>query len=115
MRLLTREAWRTGDPATIGEVLQAPDKEGKNRKAMKQHARDQFERARIYIAGQSNRLLDWLANLAARPDAVWAMLQLDQLKRPEIGGVEAKDPPALEYMARLVDGVLRKVARQGGD
>ncbi|BCX03531.1 MAG: CRISPR-associated RAMP protein Csx10 [Candidatus Roseilinea sp.] len=115
MRLLAREAWRTGDPATIGEVLQAPDKEGKNRKAMKQHARDQFERARIYIAGQSNRLLDWLANLAARPDAVWAMLQLDQLKRPEIGGVEAKDPPALEYMARLVDGVLRKVARQGGD
>lgn len=115
MRLLAREAWRTGSAKLIGDVLKEPDKDGKNRKAMKQHAREQFQRSRISIAGESKRLIEWMKSLSDKPETVWDMLQVDQLKRPVIGGVMAKDPPALEYAARLIEGVLRKSAKEGGD
>lgn len=113
MRLLAREAWRQNTAALIGDVLKQPDKQGKNAKAMKQHARDQFQQARVHIAGQSKTLIEWLEELADKPQKVWPALQTGQLRRPEIGGVKAEDPPALEYAARLIDGVLRKAAREG--
>lgn len=113
MRVLMRDAWRANDATLIGEVLKEPDKDGKNKKAMKRHARDQFEKARISVTAESPRLIDWLRNLAASPHTVWAVLEKDRLKCPEIGGAKAEDPPALEYAARLIDGVLRKAAREG--
>jgi CRISPR-associated protein Csx10 len=115
MRVLVREAWRSKDTALIRDVLEEPDKDGKNRSAMKRHARDQFEKAHISVAGESKRLVVWLKGLADKPETVWNVLQTDQLKRPEIGGVKAEDPLALEYAARLIEGVLRKAAKDGSD
>lgn len=109
MRLLVREAWRTRNTKLISDVVE----EGKHPKAMKQHARDQFQRARVSVAGTSKRLIEWLKELAVKPDEVWNTLSVNDLKRPEIGGIKAKDPPSLEYMARLIDGVLRKAAKEG--
>lgn len=114
MRVLVREAWRKDNAQLILDVLKEPDKDGSSPKAMKRHARDQFEKSRISLAGSTRRLIDWLRTLADNPQTVWATLQIDQLKPPEIGGVKAENPNALEYVARLVDGVLRKAAREGG-
>jgi CRISPR-associated protein Csx10 len=115
MRVLVREAWRMNNADLIREVLKEPDKDGSNRTAMKRQARDQFDKARISLTGSTQRLIDWLKTLADNPQTVWTTLQMDQLKRPEIGGVKAENPDALEYAARLVDGVLRKAAKEGGD
>lgn len=114
LRTLVREAWRAKDATLISEVLKEPDKEGNNRKAMKRHAREQFDKARISI-NDTSPLLIWLSALANTPSAVWNELGTSGLARPTIGGAEAEDPSALEYAARLIDGVLRKAAKEGAD
>jgi len=110
MRVLAREAWRSSNAALLLDVLK---KESESPKAMKRHAREQFERSLIIVAGQTQPLIKWLKTLAEQPDTVWQTLQIDLLRRPQIGGVQAESPNALEYAARLVDGVLRKAAKEG--
>jgi CRISPR-associated protein Csx10 len=118
IRVLAREAWRQNNAHTLGEMLKEPDgkKDGAPGRAkttgMKRAARDQFERSRISTIGSTKTLLTWLQTLAADPMQVWNELEMSYLIRPNIGGAIAEDPPALEYMARLIDGVLRRAAKE---
>ncbi len=82
---------------------------------MRRTARDQFEKARISIAGQTSPLIRWLTEIANKPDAVFKQIPADDTKRPAIGGVTARNPNAVTYAARLIDGVLRRAAREGGE
>lgn len=105
VRVLAREAWQQNNRAVLAEVLKKPDQD--NKKGMKNHAREQFEKARVSVRG-SQKLIFWLEELAKTPDAVWEQIGADQIERPKIGEAIAQDPSALEYAARLIDGVLRK-------
>ena len=109
MRALAREAWRSSNSASLLDVLK---KESESPKAMKRHAREQFERSSIIVAGQTQPLIKWLKALAEQPEMVWQILQIDWSQQPQIGGVKPENPDALEYAVRLIDGVLRKAIKQ---
>jgi CRISPR-associated protein Csx10 len=109
MRVLAREAWRSSNSASLLDVLK---KESESPKAMKRHAREQFERSSIIVAGQTQPLIKWLKALAEQPEMVWQILQIDWSRQPQIGGVKPENPDALEYAVRLIDGVLRKAIKQ---
>ncbi len=100
MRVIAREAWRANDAGFIATQLNL----------MKKTARDQFEQARI----DGQKLFTWLEELSLQPEQIWRKLGIDPKKRPAIGSVQAENTPELqmEYVARLIDGVLRKAAKE---
>ncbi len=113
MRTLVNDAWRAKDAKLISKVLQEAKKEENNTSTMKRHARDQFARSTIQLAGKSTPLLDWLTTISKQPERVWQEIQTTELQRPEIGGVVAQEPLSLEYAARLIEGIFRKATREG--
>lgn len=111
-RMLAREALRLNDPNILLAVLKEPDQD--NMRALKPHARQQFERGKV-VTITTSRLLEWLKSLAGNPERVWDEIKTNKRKRPTLGGLAAKDPPALEYAARLIDGVLKKASLKEED
>jgi CRISPR-associated protein Csx10 len=109
IRVLARDAWQQNNAGLLAEALKEPDKEGKNKQAMKNHARQQFMNARVSQRGYEP-LINWLSGLANDPSRVWQKIGADRGNVPVIGGATAQNPSALEYTARLIDGVLRKTA-----
>lgn len=101
MRVIAREAWRANHAGFIAEQL----------KAMKKTASDQFAQARI----NEQKLSIWLEVLSSHPEEIWRELGVTDIgKRPAIGGIQAENTAELqlEYVARLIDGVLRKAAKE---
>ncbi|MHB1044344.1 MAG: type III-B CRISPR module-associated Cmr3 family protein [Eubacteriales bacterium] len=80
-------------------------------KDMKKAAREQFRQARIL----GEALDDWLVSMASEPQKVWDILAVDLNRLPSVGGVKTDLTAelALEYVVRLIDGVLVKAAKGG--
>jgi hypothetical protein len=72
-------------------------------------AKRQFERARI----STESLFDWLKERASELD-LQTQLGLNESEFPVVAGQPAAldDALAVEYMARLIDGVMRKAIKQ---
>jgi len=117
IRVLAGEAWRRKDSTVISRLLKEPDSNNRTAEGMKRTARDQFEKARISSFGETVSLMKWLQKMSDDPPKALSELQasMPSTSRPAIGGVQAEDPPALEYAVRLMDGVLRKAAKEGGN
>ncbi|MFN8472209.1 MAG: CRISPR-associated RAMP protein Csx10 [Anaerolineae bacterium] len=100
LRLVVRRALTEGNLGVIPDYLAQ----------MKKTGRDQVERARV----GSQRLSTWLTARANNPGGIWTDLNIT--KYPTIGDVTAEksNDLELEYTARLMDGVLRRFAKQEG-
>lgn len=72
-------------------------------------ARAQFERARI----SGRPMLDWLKDQADQ-HGIHQSLQIDEHDLPKVAGQTASidEPLAIEYTARLIDGVMKKAVKQ---
>lgn len=106
VRTAVRRAWRDENPHEIQAHM----------KDLKAPAQEQFRRARIKLGpGTSERLSVWLAHAYESDDKSLWNQYLKPKDMPAIAGVEpdAKTINQLqtEYTARLVDGVLRQLAR----
>lgn len=100
LRLVVRRGLTEGNLGVIPDYLEQ----------MKKTGRDQVERARV----GSQRLSAWLTSRANNPGGIWTDLGITTY--PTIGDVTADKSADLEveYTARLMDGVLRRFAKQEG-
>jgi CRISPR-associated protein Csx10 len=102
MRLSARLALSKNDP---GEIIN-------HLNGMKRTAREQFQDARI--SGKS--LWNWIEERAREPQSVWELLNMREDGIPAVGGIKPElRELALEYTVFLIDRVLQKASREGGD
>ena len=81
---------------------------------LKTAARDQFDSSKVRVSIMEQLLTTWLKNLAENPKEVWDLLKIESRDLPSIGGVKPNLSPelTLEYVARLIDGVLAMAAKE---
>jgi CRISPR-associated protein Csx10 len=102
MRLSARLALSKNDPREIINHLNS----------MKRTARDQFQHARI----SGRPLWNWIEERAKDPQSVWSILNVRENKIPAVGGIKPeRGELALEYTVFLIDRVLQKASKEGGD
>jgi len=93
-----RSASGTADAREHDEALKARST------VLRANALKKFQTARISTDGK--RLADWIEALADDPNLVWGYIQATN-KTYSLGGVQPdKSQLAMEYAARLIDGVL---------
>lgn len=102
MRLSARLALRKNEPEEIINHLSG----------MKKTAKDQFRHARI----SGIPLLTWIEEQAKDPQSVWKILNFRQDRVQSVGGIKPEiGELALEYTVNLIDRVLQKASKEGGD
>ncbi len=81
---------------------------------LKTAARDQFDSSKVRVSIMEQLLTTWLKNLAENPKEVWDLLKIESSDLPSIGGVkpDLSAELALEYAARLIDGILAIAAKE---
>ncbi len=83
-------------------------------KKMKIRTQKPFKNAKI---DTNHSLYDWIMDLAENPSRVWDILSTQNIKVASIGDVLPlnTDELAIEYAFRLMDGVLNKALKEGGE
>jgi hypothetical protein len=102
MRLSARFALSKNEP---GEIIN-------HLNGMKRTAKDQFQHARI----SGMPLWNWIEERAKDPQSIWKLLIDHPDSIPSVGGIKPEiGELALEYTVSLIDRVLQKASKEGGD
>jgi CRISPR-associated protein Csx10 len=102
MRLSARMALSKNDPQEIINHLNG----------MKRTAKDQFLHARI----SGRPLGNWIEERAKDPQSIWSILGVREDSILTVGGIKPeRGELALEYTVFLIDRVLQKASKEGGD
>jgi len=102
MRLSARLALSKNNPEEIINHLNG----------MKRTAKDQFLRSQIY----GKPLWNWIEERARDPQSIWSILGVREDSILTVGGIKPeRGKLALEYTVFLIDRVLQKASKEGGD
>jgi CRISPR-associated protein Csx10 len=102
MRLSARLALNRKDPEEILTHLNG----------LKRTAKDQFQHARI----SGKPLWNWIEERAKDPQSVWTIIGVREDKVPSVGGIKPEiGELALEYTVLLIDRILQKASKEGGN